>query len=95
MTEVAARKRELILAAELHRQTIVEESAKIGAQAQAAREVVSRNRWLIGGVAAAAGVVIARRPKALLNIVPTLVAAWRSFRARRGGAEGETPEPTP
>ena len=90
VSAVEERKRALIARSDLHREIIAYESAQIGAQAQAASAVIARNRWwLLGGAAVAAGVVAVRRPKALLQALPTVLAAWRSFRARRDGTSSE------
>lgn len=84
------RKRALVAQSDLHREIIAYESAQISVRAHAAGDVIARNRWwLLGGAAVAAGVVVSRRPRALLKFLPTVLSAWRAFRARRGDASSE------
>jgi hypothetical protein len=82
MTELAERKRALLQEAELHRQVLTLEALNLEARTLVARETMVRHKWwLLGGGALAAGVLLARRPRRLLDFLPTILSALRSFRS--------------
>lgn len=79
LNELAARKQLLIVQADLHRQLLVLESARATAGGFGAAAFVDRNRWWLLGGAILAGVVAARRGRALVEWLPSLLAVARAF----------------
>jgi hypothetical protein len=83
LSELAERKRLLILQADLHRAVIHAEvvNARIRLQwlEQARTKLSGGNPWFLGG-AAAAGLFAVRHWRKTLKWVPTALAAWRWIR---------------
>ena len=79
LNELGVRKRLLIAQADLHRELLSLESARISASGFGASAFVDRNRWWLLGGAIVVGVVAARRWRGLAAWLSPLLAAARAF----------------
>lgn len=79
MNELAARKQLLIAQADLHRQLLSLETARLGSGGIGSGAFVDRNRWWLLGGAIVVGVVIARRWRGFAEWVPPILATARAF----------------
>ncbi len=80
LSELATRKRQLVVQADLHRNTLGVASRELGRGCAAAKDFASQHRWWLLGGAVVVGVVLARRWRAIAAALPTLVSVWRAFR---------------
>lgn len=79
LKELAARKQLLIAQADLHRQLLSLESARLSSGGSGATAFVHRNRWWLLGGAVVVGSVAARRWRSLVKALPSLLAVTRVF----------------
>lgn len=80
MNALVTRKRLLVAQADLHRQLLTLELARLDARREAAGSWVDQNRWWLIGGAALGGVLFARNGRGLAQWLPTLVSAWRALK---------------
>jgi hypothetical protein len=87
LTELEERKQLLVLQAELHRAVlqaeVVNARACLGWVARAREILPGGPWWLAGGTAA--GLLLARKWRPALKLVPAGLAAWRWFRKLKRG----------
>ena len=83
VNDLAERKRLLVLQAELHRQIIAIERARLQQRAAGARERFAATRWWVVGGVALLGWLSTRRVKFLVKRVPLAMTAWRMMKMRR------------
>ena len=79
LNDLAVRKQLLIAQADLHRQLLSLESARISAGGFGASAFIDRNRWWLLGGAIVVGAVSARRWRDFAGWLPSLLAAARAF----------------
>lgn len=80
MAHLAARKRQLVAQADLHRQLIRLEQLQWRARVEAPAFAVGRQGWLLGG-AILGGLLLARKWRGLARWLPTLVAVGRILKS--------------
>jgi hypothetical protein len=84
LSELAERKRLLMLQADLHRAVLQAEAANLQARlqwiAQAREKISGKAGWLLGS---AAGVMAVRNWRSVLKLVPVGLTAWRWWRKLR------------
>ena len=80
MNDLADRKRLLLAEADLHRQLVRLEWARLHRGTDAVRAFTSGNRWWLLGLAVAGGTLLARRWHGLARWLPTVIAVVRAFR---------------
>ena len=77
VTDLAERKKMLVMQAELHRQMIEIERFRLQQKVEVTRERFHNTRWwLLGGVALA-GWLSTRRFGSLVKLLPIVVTGWR------------------
>jgi hypothetical protein len=80
VSDLAQRKRLLVLQAELHRQIIEIERIRLQQRAGIARERFAANRWWLLGGLATAGWLSTRKFGFLVKMVPMAMTAWKLVR---------------
>ena len=77
---LAARKQLLVAQADLHRQILGLERARLHGCWKDASGFVDRNRWWILGGAVVVGVLLVRRGRQLSGWIPTIFGIWRELK---------------
>ncbi len=86
INELTDRKRLLILQSDLHRSLIGVELAQSRARLERTAQLctgVANHPWLVGGVAAVAGILGVRNWRVALKWLPAGLAAWRWYDKRK------------
>jgi hypothetical protein len=77
---LAARKQLLVAQADLHRQVLGLERARLQGRWNEASGFVDRNRWWLLGGAVVVGVMLVRRGRELSRWIPTILGIWQELK---------------
>lgn len=80
MNDLATRKRLLVAQANLHRELLSLERARLGTRLETAGSFLDQNRWWLIGGAVVVGVLSVRHWRGLAQWLPTLVTTWRALK---------------